>query len=87
MYLGIPPLVNCVTVLPLSCEAAVVELAPLVHPVNVFVLIPVYVICSLPTYIVPVLSKLDALVRSISVSDESIASAAVVELISSSCVI
>ena len=87
IYLGKPPLVNCVTVTPLSCEAAVVELAPRVQPVNVLVLIPVYVISSLSINTVPELSKPVALVKSISVSDASIASAAVVELISSSCVI
>ena len=70
--------------MPLACVAAVVSLAPLVHPVRVLVLIPVYVISSFSIKIVPVLSKPVELVRSISVSVASSASANVVVVISSS---
>ena len=72
--------------MPLSCVAAVVPLAPLVHPVNVLVLIPVYVISSFSIKIVPAESKPVELVRSISVSLASNASASVVVTISSSWV-
>ena len=79
---GTAPLSNCATDVPLSCVAAVVSLAPLVHPVNVLVLIPVYVISSFSIKIFPVLSKPVELVRSISVSVASSASANVVVVIS-----
>ena len=55
--LGAAPLSNCATDVPLSCVAAGVPLAPLVHPVNVLVLIPVYVISSFSIKIVPAESK------------------------------
>ena len=84
--LGTAPLSNCATDVPLSCVAAVVPLAPLVQPVSVLVLIPVYVISSFSINIFPVLSKPVELVRSISVSLASSASASVVVTISSSCV-
>ena len=81
---GIPPLSNCATCVPLSCVAAVVLFAPRVQPVKVFVLIPVYVICSFSIKIVPAESNPVELVRSISVSVASNASANVVVTISSS---
>ena len=83
---GTAPLSNCATDVPLSCVAAVVPLAPRVHPVSVLVLIPVYVISSFSIKIFPVVSKPVELVRSISVSLASSASASVVVTISSSCV-
>ena len=86
MNLGTAPLSNSSTDVPFSCFAAVVPLAPLVHPVRVLVLIPVYDISSFSIKIVQVLSKPVELVRSISVSLASNASASVVVTISSSCV-
>ena len=52
-----PPLSNCVTVTPLLCVAAVVLLAPRVHPVISLPDIPVYVTCSPPICTVPVESS------------------------------
>ena len=60
-YSGTPPLSNCATVTPLAIEAAVVLAAPLVHPVNVVLVVPVYVIVSLAIIIVPALSNPDVL--------------------------
>ena len=54
---GTPPSSNCVTVTPLEWAAAVVLLAPRVHPVMSLPLIAVYVTSSLPIYTLPALSK------------------------------
>ena len=51
--LGRPPLSNCATNTPLACVAAVVLLAPRVHPVISFPNTPVYVTCSPPMCTVP----------------------------------
>ena len=60
---------TCVTVSPDVCAAAVVPLAPRVHPVNVFVDLPEYVIDSVPITMVPVVVKLAADVKTIDVAE------------------
>jgi hypothetical protein len=82
---GTPPLSNCATDVLVLCVAAVVPFAPLVQPVKVLVLIPVYVICSFSIKIVPAESNPVELATSISVSVASKSSANVVLTISSSC--
>ena len=57
MCLGTPPLSNCVTTVPLACVAAVVLFAPLIQPVKLLLVIPVYEICSPPMNNVPVALK------------------------------
>ena len=59
--LGIPPVVNCATLTPVLCAAAVVPAVPRVQPVKVVVVIPVYVIVSLAICIDPAASKPDVL--------------------------
>jgi hypothetical protein len=45
--------VDCKTIAPVKCDAAVVPFDPRIHPVNVFVEIPEYTIDSLSITIVP----------------------------------
>ena len=69
-----------------TTAAAVVELAPRVTPVNVVLVVPVYVTCSLPIYKVPVLSNPVVLATVIVVTESVCDVLNVVVLISSSCV-
>jgi hypothetical protein len=70
-----------VTTEAISAAAADVPFVPLVHPVNVKELIPVYVIISLPTFIAPATGKPSTLTKSIDVSLSSNASPNVVALL------
>ena len=55
--LGKPPEVNCATLTPVLCAAAVVPPVPRVQPVKVVLVVPVYVIVSLAICIQPAASK------------------------------
>ena len=84
--LGTPPFVNCATVTPLACVAAVVLLAPLVQPVMSLPSTPVYVTCSPPINTVPEVSNpvVDVSVKVATVLECDPLS--VVDVTSSSCV-
>ena len=73
-----PKSVALVAAAPSLCVAAVLPRAPLVQPVKSFVDLPVYVISSESTKIVPAVGKAVALVKVIVVSDASNASFTVV---------
>ena len=83
--MGVPPASICATVAALEWLAAVVLSAPLVAPVKVVELVPVYVIVSESIIIVPVESKDEVLDTGIVVSSSSTLLVNVVVTVSSSC--